>query len=127
MEQSRKILIADDDSSVREILRMMLEEDGYEVLEAVDGQEAWEKLNAQGADMGIFDLNMPRLDGLQLTQRIRQDPRYSELPILMLTVRALVIEQIRGYDRGADEYVTKPFEREVLLARVKALERRLGA
>jgi DNA-binding response OmpR family regulator len=125
MEQSRKILIADDDSSVREILRMMLEEDGYEVLEAVDGQEAWEKLNAQGADMGIFDLNMPRLDGLQLTQRIRQDPRYSELPILMLTVRALVIEQIRGYDRGADEYVTKPFEREVLLARVKALERRL--
>ena len=100
MEQSRKILIADDDSSVREILRMMLEEDGYEVLEAVDGQEAWEKLNAQGADMGIFDLNMPRLDGLQLTQRIRQDPRYSELPILMLTVRALVIEQIRDMTAG---------------------------
>jgi DNA-binding response OmpR family regulator len=127
MEQSRKILIADDDPSVREILRMMLEEDGYAVVEAVDGQQAWDKLNTEGADMGIFDLNMPRLDGLQLTQRIRQDSRYSELPILMLTVRALVIEQIRGYDRGADEYVTKPFEREVLLARVKALERRLGA
>ncbi len=124
MGHSRKILIADDDPSVREILRMMLEEDGYEVLEAVDGQEAWEKLKAQGADMGIFDLNMPRLDGLQLTQRIREDSQYSELPILMLTVRALVIEQIRGYNRGADEYVTKPFEREVLLARLKALERR---
>ncbi len=124
---AKKILIADDDASVREILRMMLEEEGYEVLEATDGQEGWEKLKAEGADMGIFDFNMPRLDGLQLTERIRQDLAYSELPILMLTIRALVVEQIRGYNRGADEYVTKPFEREVLLARVKALERRLGA
>ncbi len=124
---AKKILIADDDASVRDILRMMLEEDGYEVVEAVDGQEGWEKLEKNKIDMGIFDLNMPRLDGLQLTERIRTDPRFAQLPILMLTVRALLVEQIRGYNRGADEYVTKPFEREVLLARVKALERRLNA
>ncbi len=122
---AKKILIADDDVSVRDILRMMLEEDGYEVIEAKDGQEGWEKLEQNKIDMGIFDLNMPRLDGLQLTKRIRLDSRFMELPILMLTIRALVVEQIRGYNRGADEYVTKPFEREVLLARVKALERRL--
>lgn len=122
---AKKILIADDDVSVRDILRMMLEEDGYEVIEAKDGQEGWEKLEQNKIDMGIFDLNMPRLDGLQLTKRIRLDSRFTELPILMLTIRALVVEQIRGYNRGADEYVTKPFEREVLLARVKALERRL--
>ena len=127
MGKFKKILLADDDTSVRDILRILFEEEGYDVNEAKDGQEAWEKLRKDGADLGVFDLNMPRLNGIELMKKIRDDAQYSQLPIIMLTVKSLVSEQVRGYKNGADDYVTKPFERDVLLARVRALERRLSS
>jgi len=68
---------------------------------------------------------MPNMDGLELTRKIRDDVRYKELPILLLTVRALVEDQVSGFERGADDYLTKPFDSKMLLARIKVLERRL--
>lgn len=121
----RKVLLAEDDPVFRDLVTEILEEAGYEVLAGENGQEAWELLESKGADMAVLDLNMPILDGLELTKRIRSDERYKELPILMLTVRAFVEEQIAGYDRGADDYLTKPFDRKMLAARLKVLERRI--
>ena len=115
-----RILVAEDDANVRALLRVTLEGGGHEVLEAVDGQEAWERLGKEPADLLVLDLNMPRLDGLQLCRKVRQSP-YKKLPILMLTVKALIEDQVRGYDNGADEYMAKPFEAPLLLARIKAL------
>ncbi|MBI4347837.1 MAG: response regulator transcription factor [Elusimicrobia bacterium] len=121
----RKVLLAEDDPVFRDLVTEILQEAGYEVLAGENGQEAWELLVAKGADLAVLDLNMPILDGLELTKRIRGDDRYKELPILMLTVRAFVEEQIAGYDRGADDYLTKPFDRKMLAARLKVLERRI--
>lgn len=120
----RKVLVADDDESLREITEHVLSEAGYQVFTARDGQEGWEILEKDGAEMAVLDLNMPRLDGLQLTRKIRADARFKAMPILMLTVRDLVEEQLAGYEHGADDYLTKPFDHAVLAARVRALERR---
>ena len=123
----RTILVADDDTGFRELVAKLLDDAGYRVLKASDGAEAWEMLEASGADMAVLDLNMPRLDGLQLTQRIRSHPVHSAMPIMMLTIRDLAQDQEKGYDRGADEYLPKPFDHRVFIARLKALERRLLA
>lgn len=125
MSDPRKVLVADDDPNFREIVTEVLSGAGYQVVPVEDGQQGWEELQAQGADMAVLDLNMPRLDGLQLTRKIRQDERFREMPILLLTIRALIEEQVAGYDRGADDYLTKPFENKMLLARLKVLERRI--
>lgn len=78
--------------------------------------------------MAVLDFNMPNLDGLELIRRIRSDARFKDMPVLLLTIRALVEDQLAGYERGADDYLTKPFDNAMLLARLKALERRiLGA
>ena len=121
----RKILVAEDDPILRELIMRVLEQGGYATLVTEDGQEGWEKLIAEGADMAVLDLNMPRLDGLALCRKIRQDKRFAELPILLLTVRYLVEDQVKGYERGADDYLTKPFDNKMLLARLKVLERRI--
>ncbi|MBI5202585.1 MAG: response regulator transcription factor [Elusimicrobia bacterium] len=121
----RKVLLAEDDPVFRDLVTEILTEAGYQVLAGENGQEAWELLESRGADMAVLDLNMPILDGLELTKRIRSDDRYKEMPILMLTVRAFVEEQVAGYDRGADDYLTKPFDRKMLAARLKVLERRI--
>ena len=121
----KTILVADDDDIFRDLVTTILEGAGYRVLAARDGQEGWELLEAQDADMAVLDLNMPRLDGMELTKRIRADARRSEMPILMLTIRALVEDQVSGYERGADDYLTKPFDSDMLLARLRVLERRI--
>ncbi|MBI3548755.1 MAG: response regulator [Elusimicrobia bacterium] len=125
MSESRIVLVADDDPNFREIVTEVLTGAGYKVDPVSDGQEGWEHLDARGADMAVLDLNMPRMDGLQLTKKIRQDARFKDMPILLLTIRALVEEQVAGYDRGADDYLTKPFENKMLVARLKVLERRI--
>ncbi|MBI3288577.1 MAG: response regulator [Elusimicrobia bacterium] len=121
----RKVLLADDDNDFRELITCILEEGGYEPVVGVNGRDAWNKLQAQGAEMAVLDYNMPEMDGLELIRAIRADARYKEMPILMLTIRAMVEDQIKGYDRGADDYLTKPFDRHMLLARLKVLERRI--
>jgi two-component system response regulator MprA len=120
------ILVVDDDQAVRDSLRRALALQGYEVELAGDGEEALFKLrtNPHATDLLVVDVLMPRLDGLELTRRLRSDG--SELPILMLTARDQIADRVEGLEAGADDYLVKPFALEELVARVRALLRRLG-
>jgi len=120
------ILVVDDDQAVRDALRRALTMQGYDVELAGDGEEALLKLrsNPNAVDLLIVDVLMPRLDGLEVTRRLRSDG--SRLPILMLTARDEVADRVAGLEAGADDYLVKPFALEELVARVRALLRRLG-
>lgn len=118
----KTVLVADDDDSVRGFVTAILTEAGYSVLTAKDGQEALEILGLKNVDMAIIDVNMPRMDGLSLANQIRANSRHSTIPILMLTARGAVKDQMKGFDAGADEYLIKPFKREDFLNRLKDLE-----
>ena len=125
MAPVRTVLVADDDAMFREMITLVLQEAGYKVVAALDGQDCWDRLRKEGADMAVLDLNMPRNNGLELTRLIRASAQHKEMPVLMLTIRSLVEDQISGYERGADDYLTKPFDAEMLLARLRVLERRI--
>jgi two-component system response regulator MprA len=118
-----KILVVDDERAVRESLRRALELEGYAIELAGDGNEALYRLESSDEpDAMILDVLMPGLDGLEVCRRIRATG--SRLPVLMLTARTEVEDRVAGLDAGADDYVTKPFALEELLARVRALLRR---
>jgi two-component system, OmpR family, response regulator MprA len=118
-----KILVVDDERAVRDSLRRALELEGYEVDLAADGREALAQLEADAdPDAVILDVLMPGVDGLEVCRRLRRSG--SRLPVLMLTARETVENRVAGLDAGADDYVTKPFALEELLARVRALLRR---
>jgi two-component system response regulator MprA len=118
-----KILVVDDERAVRESLRRALELEGYEIELAEDGEQALQQLQA-GADPDalVLDVLMPKMDGLEVCRRLRSSG--SRLPVLMLTARVEVENRVAGLDAGADDYVTKPFALEELLARLRALLRR---
>ena len=120
------ILVVDDDQAVREALRRALAMQGYTVELAADGEEALATLSKNGSaiDLAIVDVLMPRIDGIEVTRRLRADG--SSLPILMLTARDQVSDRVAGLEAGADDYLVKPFALEELIARVRALLRRLG-
>src|SRR6186997_39554 len=118
-----KILVVDDERAVRESLRRALELEGYEIELAADGSEALYRLEGtEEPDAMILDVLMPGVDGLEVCRRIRGTG--SKLPVLMLTARTEVEDRVAGLDAGADDYVTKPFALEELLARMRALLRR---
>jgi two-component system response regulator MprA len=120
-----KILVVDDERAVRDSLRRALELEGYEIELAADGQEALSRLEAEPEpepDAVILDVLMPGMDGLEVCRRLRRSG--SRLPVLMLTARDAVENRVAGLDAGADDYVTKPFALEELVARVRALLRR---
>jgi DNA-binding response OmpR family regulator len=124
----KKILVAEDEKDLRDMLLVFLATQGYDPIVCQDGAVAWDHLQKEGADMAVLDINMPNMDGLELLQRIRLDQRLRGLPIIMLTVLGDIPDQVEGFETGADDYIGKPFEFPVLLARIKALERRtLGA
>jgi two-component system, OmpR family, KDP operon response regulator KdpE len=118
---STTILVVDDESQIRRVLRTTLTAEGYTIAEASDGTEALEKVRTIKPDLILLDMNMPGLDGLQTCREIRSD---SEVPIIMLTVRSAEKDKVRALDAGADDYVVKPFGIQELLARVRALLRR---
>jgi two-component system, OmpR family, KDP operon response regulator KdpE len=118
-----RVLVVDDDAGIRRVVRDALERAGHEVETAADGQEASELAENQTFDLLVTDLAMPRKSGLDLVREIR---RASSIPILVLTVRGEEREKVRLLDAGADDYVTKPFGVEELLARARALLRRPG-
>jgi two-component system, OmpR family, response regulator MprA len=121
-----KILVVDDERAVRESLRRALELEGYEIELAGDGREALYRLQSDAEpDALILDVLMPGLDGLEVCKLLRRRGR--RLPVLMLTARDDVENRVAGLDAGADDYVTKPFALEELLARLRALLRRTGA
>ncbi len=116
-------MVVDDERAVRESLRRALELEGYEIELAADGQEALSRLESEvEPDAVILDVLMPGLDGLEVCRRLRSSG--NQLPVLMLTARDEVENRVAGLDAGADDYVTKPFALEELLARVRALLRR---
>jgi two-component system response regulator MprA len=118
-----KILVVDDERAVRESLRRALELEGYEIELAEDGREALERLEAESQpDVLVLDVLMPGVDGLEVCRRLRRAG--SRLPVLMLTARDAVENRVAGLDAGADDYLTKPFALEELLARIRALLRR---
>jgi len=118
-----KILVVDDERAVRESLRRALELEGYEIELAEDGRQALERLHeGPEPDAMVLDVLMPGVDGLEVSRTLRREG--SRLPILMLTARTQVEDRVEGLDAGADDYLTKPFALEELLARVRALLRR---
>lgn len=125
MSHMPRVLVVDDDAAVRESLRRALGHEQYEVELAADGIEALEQIRDASSepDAVILDVSMPRLDGLEVCRRLRRDG--NQIPILMLTARDEVSDRVSGLDAGADDYVVKPFALEELLARLRALLRRV--
>jgi DNA-binding response OmpR family regulator len=117
-----RVLVVDDEPRYVWAIRVNLEARGYEVLTASEGNKAVELAAGEGPDLIILDVRMPGLDGLEACRRIRQ---FSTVPILMLTAAAADADKVKGLDAGADDYVTKPFSAEELLARVRAALRRV--
>jgi two-component system, OmpR family, response regulator MprA len=118
-----RVLVVDDERAVRDSLRRALELEGYDVELAADGEEALERLAQNGEpDAVVLDILMPKMDGLEVCRRLRREGH--RLPVLMLTARDEVENRVAGLDAGADDYVTKPFALEELLARLRALLRR---
>jgi two-component system response regulator MprA len=118
-----RVLVVDDDRAVRESLRRSLEFNGYDVSLAADGAEALAGITATAPDVVVMDVMMPRLDGLETTRALRTAG--NDLPILVLTARDAVGDRVEGLDAGADDYLTKPFALQELLARLRALLRRV--
>jgi two-component system, OmpR family, response regulator MprA len=118
-----RVLVVDDDRAVRESLRRSLEFNGYEVRLAADGAEALAGIAAAAPDVVVMDVMMPRLDGIETTKALRKAG--NDVPVLVLTARDAVGDRVEGLDAGADDYLTKPFALQELLARLRALLRRV--
>lgn len=119
-----KILVVDDESRMRKLVRDFLEKQGYKVLEAADGMEAME-IFYEDKDIAliILDVMMPRMDGWETCRAIRKE---SKVPIIMLTARGSERDELQGFELGVDEYISKPFSPKILVARVSAILRRSG-
>jgi two-component system, OmpR family, response regulator len=115
------ILIVDDDPNIRELVRVFLRDEGFDVYEASDGVEALAKLETLKADMVILDVMMPNMDGWELCRELRA---HYDVPLLMLTAKGETAQKIKGFQLGTDDYLVKPFEPLELVARVKALLKR---
>jgi len=114
------ILVADDDPDILALVRFRLERDGYEVLSAPDGETALDLALARTPDLAVLDVMMPRLDGYELTRRLREHGPTTGIPIILLTARVQEPDLERGFEAGADDYVTKPFSPQALGERIQA-------
>jgi len=119
-----KILIADDDPDIRDILKLTLEEENYEIIEAKDGEEALKIIRSKPLDLVLLDHNMPKMTGRQVCNIIKKDLLLQHLPTIMVTGKGEISDKINGIDAGADDYVVKPFEPKELLARIRMVLRR---
>jgi len=118
-----KVLVADDDADLRELIAFTLAQAGYLVIKAADGGAALRRFEEESADLVVLDINMPALSGFQVCEAIRARSR---VPVMMLTVRGEEEDLVRALGLGADDYLTKPFSPRTLLARIRALLRRAG-
>ncbi len=116
-----RVLVVEDDEEIAQVLQRSLRLEGYEVRVAVDGETALDQSAAFNPDLVILDLGLPRIDGIDVARRLR---KADDVPILMLTARDALEARVEGLDSGADDYLVKPFERQELLARLRALLRR---
>jgi DNA-binding response OmpR family regulator len=113
------ILVADDEQDIRELVAYRLSRCGYTIIEARDGQEAFELAVDQAPDMAVLDVMMPRLNGFDLTDRLRRTPATQRLPILLMSASVQEVDISRGFAAGADAYLTKPFTPDQLLTQVR--------
>ncbi len=120
-DRSARVLVVEDDEEIAQVLQRSLRLEGYEVKLALDGQVALDVAGAFNPDLVILDLGLPKVDGIEVAKRLRA---HDDVPILMLTARDAVESRVEGLDSGADDYLVKPFERQELLARLRALLRR---
>src|SRR5262245_28784858 len=116
-----RVLVVEDDAEIADVLRRTLRQEGHEVRAAADGVEALSVAEEFVPDLVVLDLGLPRLDGVEVCRRLREA---SDVPILILTARTETGDRVEGLDSGADDYLVKPFERQELLARLRALMRR---
>lgn len=121
MANNTKILVADDDNNICELLRLYLEKEMFSVAIANNGKEAIDKFNSNGADLILLDIMMPILDGWQVCREIRKN---SNVPIIMITAKGETFDKVLGLELGADDYIVKPFDTKELVARIKAVLRR---
>ncbi len=116
----KKILVVDDEVDLVETIRFPLEAEGFNVLVAYNGEDALNQARTENPDLILLDIMLPKLDGYKVCRLLKFDERYRNIPIIMLTARAQEKDKIIGLETGADEYITKPFDMDKLLEKVKA-------
>lgn len=120
----KKILVVDDEKDIVELISYNLEQEGFAVIKAYDGQMAWERVKTAKPDLVVLDLMIPGIHGLEVCKLIRRDAATETLPIIILTAKSDQVDKILGLELGADDYVTKPFNVRELIARIRAVLRR---
>ncbi len=121
---SQRILVVDDDRQIARLVQSYLQQSGFTVLTAYDGEEALHAIRREKPDLIVLDLMLPKRDGLEITRILRGDANLASMPILMLTARVEDVDKLIGLELGADDYLTKPFNPQEVVARVKAILRR---
>ena len=119
--QTGRVLVVEDDPEIADVLRRTLRGEGHEVRIAVDGEDGLHAADDFAPDLVVLDLGLPKIDGVEVLRHLRAQ---GDVPILVLTARSEIEDRVEGLDRGADDYIVKPFDREELLARIRALMRR---
>ncbi len=119
-----KILIVDDEADIRDVLRITLEAENYEVIEAKNGEESLKMIQTKSPNLVLLDYKMPKMDGREVCKKIKKDILLRHLPIIMVTGKGEISDKIDGIDAGADDYIVKPFEPKELLARIRMIIRR---
>lgn len=119
-----KILVVDDEEDILELVRHHLDREGYDVICAETGEKAIQRAKADALDLILLDLMLPGIDGLEVTKRLKKDPKTSHIPIVMLTAKGEEADVVAGLELGADDYITKPFSPRILVARARAVIRR---
>ena len=119
------ILIVDDSESIREVISTALIENGYEVIQGVDGKDGLDKLHSRSSDIKLIlsDLNMPNMDGIQLVKEVRRDEKFKYLPIIMLTTESQATKKMEAKEAGATGWIIKPFEKDKLMNTIKKVLR----
>lgn len=121
-----RILMVEDEDDIAYILRFLFEREGFIVEHAADGRQAIDRLEGEPPEAVILDIMLPYHDGIELVERLRAKPAWRSVPVLMLTAKAREVDIVRALDLGADDYVTKPFQPEEVLARLRRLLRRVA-
>jgi DNA-binding response OmpR family regulator len=122
---AKKVLLVEDDRDILNLVKLYLEKEGFRTCTAVTGVEALKQVKSERPDLVLLDLMLAEMDGLEVCKRLRADPQLANIPIIMLTAKAEESDTVVGLELGADDYVTKPFSPKALVARIKALLRRL--
>ena len=126
MPMSKQIFVTEDEADILELVRLKLETAGYTTRGFTRAQDLLDRLRQELPELILLDLMLPDLDGLEACRRIKSNPAWENVPIIMLTARSDIEDKVRGLEFGADDYITKPFDSKELLARVKAVLRRSG-